>query len=157
GLHPPTGVPTVTWTSRGLWPRPRPRTALRLEPRSSEAANNLGLVVLAQGKTDEAILQLREAIRLKPDYAMAWNNLGNALRERGRFGHVGRSGDGSTPTLIAPGAARQAGQKNSCHRDHDSRRKPCVHHLLSLVRPTIRTALCTRSAWKRGVGGRPSL
>src|SRR5262249_1736767 len=82
---------------------------------------------------------------------------GAALRPPGGcFGDVGRSGDGLTPTLIAPGAARQAGQKNSCHRDHDSRRKTCVHHLLSLVRPTIRTTLCTGRAWKRGVGGPPS-
>jgi tetratricopeptide (TPR) repeat protein len=56
------------------------RTALRLQPRSAEAANSLGLVLLAQGRNAEAIEQFRAALRLKPDYAIACNNLGNALR-----------------------------------------------------------------------------
>jgi tetratricopeptide (TPR) repeat protein len=58
------------------------RAALRLRPDYAEAANNLGLALLGQGKT-EAIAQFGEALRLKPDYAMACNNLGNALRLRG--------------------------------------------------------------------------
>jgi tetratricopeptide (TPR) repeat protein len=59
------------------------RTALRLRPHYPEAANNLGMALLDQGKNDEAIAQFGEALRLKPDYAMACNNLGNALRLRG--------------------------------------------------------------------------
>jgi tetratricopeptide (TPR) repeat protein len=38
---------------------------------------------LAQGKTDEAVLQFRDTLRIKPDYGTASNNLGNALRLRG--------------------------------------------------------------------------
>ena len=56
------------------------RTALRLQPHSAEAANNFGMVLLAQGGTEEAADQFREALRIKPDFGMACNNVGNALR-----------------------------------------------------------------------------
>jgi tetratricopeptide (TPR) repeat protein len=74
------------------WPRPSapwdtstaPPTAAAPPYASSrappEAANNLGLVLLAQGKTDEAVTQFQHTLRLKPDYGMACNNLGNVLR-----------------------------------------------------------------------------
>ncbi|MFQ6018982.1 MAG: tetratricopeptide repeat protein [Kiloniellaceae bacterium] len=47
------------------------------------AYNNLGAVLLSQGKTDEAITQFEKAMELEPDLAMAHNNLGNALRQKG--------------------------------------------------------------------------
>jgi Tfp pilus assembly protein PilF len=41
--------------------------ALRLHPHYPEAANNLGLVWLTQGKADAAAVQFREALQLRPD------------------------------------------------------------------------------------------
>jgi tetratricopeptide (TPR) repeat protein len=38
-----------------------------------------------QGKSAEAIPELREAVRLKPDFAEGHNNLGNALAQQGRM------------------------------------------------------------------------
>jgi tetratricopeptide (TPR) repeat protein len=58
----------------------RCRSALELEPDSPEAANNLGLTLLAQGDAAAAIPQFQAALRIKPSVAMLHNNLGNALR-----------------------------------------------------------------------------
>jgi tetratricopeptide (TPR) repeat protein len=59
------------------------RTALRLRPDYPEAANNLGLVLLARGDAAAAVEQFLTAIRLAPDRALSHNNLGNALRVAG--------------------------------------------------------------------------
>ena len=48
------------------------------------ACNNLGIVLMEQGQTDEAISQYREAIRVNPDFAYAHNNLGRALDKSGQ-------------------------------------------------------------------------
>jgi Flp pilus assembly protein TadD len=48
------------------------------------AHNNLGLVFLKQGQTDEALREFQAALRLKPDDALAHNNLGLALLNQGQ-------------------------------------------------------------------------
>jgi tetratricopeptide (TPR) repeat protein len=45
---------------------------------------DLGLVLRAKGRLDEAIAEEREAIRLKKDYAEAHNNLGVDLQDKGQ-------------------------------------------------------------------------
>jgi tetratricopeptide (TPR) repeat protein len=55
-------------------------TALRLRPDFAEAANTLGLALLAQNQTQAAAEQFRTALRLQPGFALACLNLGNALR-----------------------------------------------------------------------------
>ena len=52
--------------------------ALRLNPGSAEAHNNLGLVLLASGKPDESAAHFSTALRLKPDLAVAQENLRHA-------------------------------------------------------------------------------
>jgi len=59
------------------------RTTIRLNPDCWMAHNNLGIVFVEQGRTDEAINQYHEAIRIKPDDAFTHNNLGNALLKMG--------------------------------------------------------------------------
>jgi Tfp pilus assembly protein PilF len=49
--------------------------ALRLNPNSAEAHNNLGLVFLAAGKPQEGLAHFSAALRLKPDLAGAPENL----------------------------------------------------------------------------------
>jgi tetratricopeptide (TPR) repeat protein len=56
------------------------REALRLDPAYANAHNNLGNVLLAQGKNDEAIQEFREVVRLQPDSEAAKNNLAAALQ-----------------------------------------------------------------------------
>jgi Flp pilus assembly protein TadD len=52
------------------------RRAIAFDPDFEEAWINLGLVVLAQGRSDEALACQREALRLDPESADAHNNLG---------------------------------------------------------------------------------
>ena len=51
---------------------------LRLAPRSAEAHNSLGWVLLAEGKIDPAIRELQAAVKIKPDFPQARINLANA-------------------------------------------------------------------------------
>jgi predicted O-linked N-acetylglucosamine transferase (SPINDLY family) len=59
--------------------------AVRVKPDHSEAHNNLGAALQAQGRMAEAIAAYREAVRLQPRYATAWSNLGSAHQGQGDF------------------------------------------------------------------------
>jgi len=54
--------------------------AIKVKPDYADAYNNLGAVLFADQKTEEAISHFKMAIELKPDFAGAHNNLGIALR-----------------------------------------------------------------------------
>src|SRR6266704_6091033 len=58
---------------------------IRVAPKSPEAHNSLGWVLLNQGQVDPAVTQFRSAIRLKPDFPQAHLNLANALSQRRDF------------------------------------------------------------------------
>jgi tetratricopeptide (TPR) repeat protein len=60
-------------------------TAAKLLSRDPESQTNLGNVLRARGRLDEAVSCHRRAIALKPDYAEAHNNLGSALRDSKRL------------------------------------------------------------------------
>src|SRR5205823_10486987 len=55
------------------------RKILALDPGHAEAHNNLGTLLAAEGKRDEAIAAYRQAIRFNPRLAMAEVNLGAML------------------------------------------------------------------------------
>lgn len=59
--------------------------AVERNPGAWLARNNLGRVLLQEGRADEADGQFREAIRLQPDSPEAHANLGNALEAQGRL------------------------------------------------------------------------
>jgi tetratricopeptide (TPR) repeat protein len=61
------------------------RAALALRPHSSALYVNLGAVLQAQGKSEEAAAACRKALQITPNLARAWNNLGNALQAQGQF------------------------------------------------------------------------
>jgi tetratricopeptide (TPR) repeat protein/SAM-dependent methyltransferase len=48
-------------------------------------ANNLGDVLIEQGKLDDAVAHYHRALALKPGFAEAHNNLGNALKKQGKL------------------------------------------------------------------------
>jgi tetratricopeptide (TPR) repeat protein len=59
--------------------------ALRLDPSSSAAHHNLGLVLQGQGRSQEAMAEFRAALQLQPDYESAEHNLANRLADAGRL------------------------------------------------------------------------
>ncbi len=60
--------------------------ASALDPDDPYARNNLGTVLLQQGRLDEAIRFYREAIHRRPDYHKPYANLGVAWARKGRLG-----------------------------------------------------------------------
>ena len=83
--------PTTTWATcsgaRASSTRPRHASSKRslFGPTIAEAHNNLGNVLLQQGKLDQAAARFEQAIALRPDYAEAHNNLGNVLWKQGKL------------------------------------------------------------------------
>lgn len=63
-----------------LWER-----TLANNPDSVLAHNNLGNLLLEQGKLNEAILHFKHAIEVRPDVAEGYSNLGNALAQTGEI------------------------------------------------------------------------
>jgi tetratricopeptide (TPR) repeat protein len=61
---------------------------VRTSPASADAQNGLGVVRLAQGRTDEAEAAFRAALALRPDHPEALNNLGVLLLDRGDVGEA---------------------------------------------------------------------
>ena len=59
--------------------------ASALLPSDAEAHNNLGAVLIALGRLDEAATRFRRALEIKPDYAEAHSNLGTVLQDFGRL------------------------------------------------------------------------
>lgn len=57
--------------------------ALRLNPDLAEAHFELGLIALAEGKTEQSIAELQKAIRLEPELAAAHYRLGLAYKRAG--------------------------------------------------------------------------
>jgi predicted O-linked N-acetylglucosamine transferase (SPINDLY family) len=55
------------------------RTAVASRPGAAGATSNLGMVLLEQGRFDEALSWLRKAVEINPRHAGARNNLGIAL------------------------------------------------------------------------------
>ena len=58
---------------------------LRYNSDAYPAHNNLGKILLEEGRLSAAGEQFEETLRIYPDYAPAHNNLGNVLRETGRL------------------------------------------------------------------------
>jgi Flp pilus assembly protein TadD len=52
--------------------------AVRLNPNSPEAQNNLGLVLLMRGDAAQSIAHFSNALRLRPDFKLAQDNLNRA-------------------------------------------------------------------------------
>ncbi len=61
------------------------RRAIALMPGLSEAHTNLGNVLAAMGRDEDALASYRTALRLDPDLALPWNNIGCVEQRLGRF------------------------------------------------------------------------
>jgi protein O-GlcNAc transferase len=61
------------------------QTALSINPKFSQALNNIGVVYTVQGKMSEAYGSIRAAINENPSYGEAYNNLGVLCRDEGNI------------------------------------------------------------------------
>ena len=79
-------MPACSRTNRGAATRPSrsSRGASRWCPTTPTAHSNLGIVLQAHGRLDEAIVAYRRAIALDPGHANAHSNLGVLLRATGK-------------------------------------------------------------------------
>jgi Flp pilus assembly protein TadD len=73
--------------------------ALRSQPDSAEAHNNLGAILARKGQLDIAIYHFQEAVRRKPDYADARNNLAHALEMKALHQAADNPSVGSQPQI----------------------------------------------------------
>lgn len=64
------------------------RAVLAARPDFAELWSNLGFILRAMGRGDEAREALERAVRLKPALADAWNLLGLVAHDAGRFGEA---------------------------------------------------------------------
>ena len=76
--------------------------------------NNMGVLLLGQGRTDEAVSAFESAVAARPDYATGWFNLGVAESDSGGISSFVRS----------QGALGKAAQLKREYRDHE--RTPVV-------------------------------
>ncbi len=60
------------------------QTALRFDPNSPDALNNVATIAIETGRPADAIEPGRAALRLRPKHALAHNNLGTALVQTGQ-------------------------------------------------------------------------
>ena len=77
---------TLTWQQGHIYHDPETlwRDTLRKNPRAWMAHNNLGVLLEAQGESDEAIEHYRQALEVNPDFSEAHNNWGNVLQAHGK-------------------------------------------------------------------------
>jgi tetratricopeptide (TPR) repeat protein len=75
-----------TWRQARIYQNPEMlwRDTIAKNPQSWMAHNNLGVVLRASGKIDEAIAHCEQALRIKPDLAEAHYNLGNIFLQEGK-------------------------------------------------------------------------
>jgi tetratricopeptide (TPR) repeat protein len=74
---------------------------LRCDPRSAEALNNRGVILLMRGNTAAALADFNAAVELSPRYVHALTNRGVARRERGDLG--GALADFEQALRLSPG------------------------------------------------------
>ena len=74
------------------------RVALSIDPTDSWSMNNLGLLLIDQGRYEEALPPLARAVELRPDAPAFANNLGVALE---RTGHAGAAAEAYRAALEA--------------------------------------------------------
>ena len=104
------------------------------DPYYADAYNNLGLVLVKQGRIDEAVANHRYSLHLKPDNPLAYNNLGNVLRD---LGQLDEALDCYREALrLNPGCCGGLSSEGSLTPSRaSSRTRPVVFRRLSRLRP----------------------
>ena len=81
-----SGLAFLTWRQEGIWRDSETlwKHTLAINQELDFPHYNLGLVLDAQGKTDEAVFHYREALRINPNFAQAHYNLGLIVAAQGK-------------------------------------------------------------------------
>jgi len=79
------GTRTWIWTQAWRDEERIARTIIATSPNSYLGQNNLGNLLIEQGRFEEAVQAFREAIRLKPNFAKTHVQLGNVLAAQGKL------------------------------------------------------------------------
>ena len=58
---------------------------IKKEPDNMYAHNNFGMILLSQGKYDEAITSFQNALNINPNFSMLLNNIGKAYKHKGNY------------------------------------------------------------------------
>ena len=76
----------LTWRQASVWHDPETlwRHVLNVRPETTQAYNNMGLLLFEKGDVDEAIRLYEQGLRSQPDYFEIQNNLGIALAGQGK-------------------------------------------------------------------------
>src|SRR2546426_384236 len=85
------GLGALTWNQAQVWHDSEKlwTHTLAMDPQSSIAENNLGVVRADQSKRAEAIEHYQRALQMRPDYADAHINLGDTLFLQGKLAEAG--------------------------------------------------------------------
>jgi Flp pilus assembly protein TadD len=77
----------LTWQQAGIYRNPETlwRDTLAGNPDCWLAHNNLGILLIDQGRIDEAMEHCHKAVQINPNFSESLNNLGVALAAKGRF------------------------------------------------------------------------
>jgi tetratricopeptide (TPR) repeat protein len=87
------GLGILSWEQTRIWHDSETLWSyvVSVDPASSIAHNNLGFVLLNQGRLDAAEREIREALRLSPEWEQARSNLATSLARQGRFEEAGEA------------------------------------------------------------------
>ncbi len=116
---------------------------VNLRPKSADARNNLGILLLATDRAKEAIPHLQVAVDVSPQWGTAWFNLGRAL---------GHSGDSKGAVLKLETALRLDPSNLTCRVDLagtliiTARRDEAIEHLRVIVRESDNVATLDNTA-----------
>jgi len=79
------GLGTLTWRQCGMYANLETLwlTTLARNPEAFIAHDDLGIILVHEGRLDEAIAHFKMALKIQPDDVMAQDNLGNALLQKG--------------------------------------------------------------------------
>ena len=109
------------------------KQALRIDPDSSEAHNNLGNALAQTGRASEAIDHYKQTLRMNPNSSDAHNNLGAALALMGRISEAieqlksalrinpNNSDARNNLTKVRSAAEKQSGRRNESFNGWKSR------------------------------------
>ena len=64
------------------------KEALKIKPESEHALTNIGIILVGEGKLDEAVAEFSEALKIRPNDEKIHFNLGLVLSQQQKFDQI---------------------------------------------------------------------